>query len=49
MPPDGVQAGIAGNHFPNAAGSRVALKDALDVGTQAGKHETKPFRGNPKV
>ena len=33
-----MQTGVAGQHFPAAAGRRVALKDALNVGTKAGKH-----------
>ena len=35
MPPDGVQTGVAGDDFPSAARGRIALKNALDVGTQA--------------
>ena len=33
-----VQAGVAGQDLPAAAGSGVALEDALDVRTQAAKH-----------
>jgi hypothetical protein len=33
-----VQARITGQHLPGAAGSRVAVEDALDVGAQARKH-----------
>ena len=33
-----VQAGVASQHFPARARRRVALKNALDVGTQARKH-----------
>jgi hypothetical protein len=39
MQPDGMQAGVARDHFPGAAGSRVALKNALDIGSQAVEHE----------
>ncbi|MPM60586.1 hypothetical protein SDC9_107438 [bioreactor metagenome] len=39
MQPDGMQARIACDHFPGTAGSRVALKNALDIGSQAVKHE----------
>ena len=35
VPPNGMQAGIAGDNFPDAARCRVALKNALDIGTQA--------------
>jgi len=37
--PDGVQAWVAGDHLEAAARGRVAVEDALDVGSQAGKHE----------
>src|SRR5665811_2091398 len=34
-----VQAGVAGEHFPGGTGGRVALKNALNVGAEAGKHK----------
>ena len=33
-----MQAGVAGEHLPGAAGSGVAVKDALNVRAQARKH-----------
>ena len=32
---DGVQAGVTGQHLPRAAGSGVAVKNALNIGTKA--------------
>src|ERR1043165_5048014 len=39
MKPDGVQARIAGQHFPGGARRRVALQDAGDVATQFPEHQ----------
>jgi hypothetical protein len=36
----GVQAGVAGDHLPSGARSGVAVKDALDIGADSGKHAT---------
>ena len=36
--PDGVQAGVTGDHLPGAARSQGHGQDALDIGAQAGKH-----------
>jgi hypothetical protein len=30
-----VQAGVARQHFPSGAGRRVALKNALNIGTES--------------
>ena len=39
VPPDGMQTRITGNDLPGAARRRVAVKNALDVRTQSGKHQ----------
>jgi len=35
---DGMQAGVAGDDLPCAAGSRVAVQNALDIRADSGKH-----------
>jgi hypothetical protein len=33
-----MQAGVTGDDLPGTARCRVTVKDALDIGAQAGKH-----------
>jgi hypothetical protein len=35
---DRMQTGVAGNDFPSGASSGVALKNALDIGSDSRKH-----------
>ncbi len=37
VPPDGVQAGVGEQDFDHRAGSRVAVENRLDIGTDAGE------------
>jgi hypothetical protein len=36
---DRMQTGVAGNDFPSGASSGVALKNALDIGSDSRKHK----------
>src|SRR5207249_4878441 len=40
-----MHARVAGQHFPGRAGGRVAVKNALDVGADSGKHDAKSTGG----